>query len=115
MNTATPQSTGDEKIAQTARKSRLGRTIVVCAVFFAGCIAIIATAAVLLLSGRPVNAPDWLRDRIEVRINTQLSGATLGFGDLELVVERRLAAQRAPARRHFHRCSRRPHRVGGEY
>ncbi|MEP4987721.1 MAG: AsmA family protein, partial [Paracoccaceae bacterium] len=89
MNTATPENpNSDEENAQPVCNSRWGRTIVVSAVFVAGCIAIVATAAVLLLSGRPVNAPDWLRDRIEVRINNQLSGASLGFDDLELIVER---------------------------
>lgn len=89
MKTAATQNTeNDTKIAPGARKRRWGRTLGVCALFCAGGLAIIATAAVLLLEGRPVNAPDWLRDRIEVRINKQLSGATLGFGEVELIVER---------------------------
>ncbi len=78
----------DETIDPSRRKRRWGRTIGVCALFCVGGVAIVATAAILLLAGRPVNAPEWARSRIEARIDGQLPGVTIGFGDMEFVVER---------------------------
>lgn len=52
-------------------------------------IAMALTIASLWLAGKPVSAPDWLRDRIETRINNQMSGGFVRFGDVVLQVERR--------------------------
>ncbi len=47
---------------------------------------ILCIAGFFLSSGRPISAPDWLRDRVEARVAEGLAPADLHFGDLQLVV-----------------------------
>ncbi len=49
---------------------------------------IAAGIAVVLLIGQTLHAPDWLRARIETRIEQDLGGLQVGFGDLTLVVNK---------------------------
>ncbi|MFW2542641.1 AsmA-like C-terminal region-containing protein [Primorskyibacter sp. 2E107] len=48
---------------------------------------ILAVAALAMLD-RPVAAPDWLRTRIEARIDQSLPGARIGFGQMSVAVSR---------------------------
>lgn len=38
--------------------------------------------------GKPLSAPDWLREEVSTRINKGLTGTTLRFGDVAVVLER---------------------------
>lgn len=42
----------------------------------------------VLLIGQTLHAPDWLRGRLEARIERELGGLQVGFGDLTLVVNK---------------------------
>lgn len=48
----------------------------------------LAAGVIYLGVGTKMAAPDWLRQRIEARIERDLNGLTLEFGDLNLVVNR---------------------------
>lgn len=39
------------------------------------------------MAGRPINAPEWLRSRIEANVNEQVSDLSIRFGDIVLVVD----------------------------
>lgn len=47
----------------------------------------LAAAALLYAVGRPIAAPDWLRDRIETRAAEALPGMQIDFSDLVLTVD----------------------------
>lgn len=49
------------------------------------CVALLG-GALYLASGRPIDAPQWLRDRIEARATAEMPGANLSFGRMQLVV-----------------------------
>lgn len=49
-------------------------------------LALLGTLAVLLIVGQMMTAPQWLRDRIETRLETRLSGMQVEFGDIGLVI-----------------------------
>lgn len=45
-----------------------------------------AALAIVLAVGQMMTAPQWLRDRIETRLETRLSGLQVEFGDIGLVI-----------------------------
>lgn len=47
---------------------------------------LVCLAGLYLASGRPIHAPDWLRDRIEARVAAGIAPADLSVGDMQLVV-----------------------------
>lgn len=53
-------------------------------------VTVIAAAAIaaLVMVGRPVDAPDWLRDRIESRIAQAVPGLDVRFGRMSLLIQR---------------------------
>ncbi|MDU8911037.1 AsmA-like C-terminal region-containing protein [Aestuariicoccus sp. MJ-SS9] len=51
-------------------------------------LALILAIGGLLMLGRAVSAPDWLRERIEARIDVALPGLDLRFGDMQVQVQR---------------------------
>lgn len=51
-------------------------------------LALVAGVAALVLVGRPLSAPDWLRERIEDRLSAALPGLTIDFGDMSVLVSR---------------------------
>ncbi|WP_299772339.1 AsmA-like C-terminal region-containing protein [uncultured Tateyamaria sp.] len=69
------------------RKKSLWRRLGLGSLFFSLFFAVILGTAIYVLIGRPVAAPDWLRDRIEVRAGQALGAASLRFDALDLVVE----------------------------
>ncbi|WP_333683041.1 hypothetical protein [Pontibaca methylaminivorans] len=48
----------------------------------------VAAAGAVLIIGRTMHAPDWLRGRIEARIERDLGGLEVSFGDMSLVVNK---------------------------
>ncbi|MBR9823252.1 MAG: hypothetical protein GYB51_19900 [Rhodobacteraceae bacterium] len=62
--------------------ARLLALVLLLAVFGAG-----VWAGRLVLSGQPIPAPDWLRDRVTARIEAQSPGLGLSFDGLSLVFE----------------------------
>jgi hypothetical protein len=52
-----------------------------------GLIVGLGAAALLYAVGRPIAAPDWLRDRIEARVAEALPGLQIAFTDLVLTVD----------------------------
>lgn len=50
-------------------------------------LALLVGASVLALIGRPLSAPDWLRARIEARLNEAVPGLDFRFGDVRLLVQ----------------------------
>ncbi|WP_315901583.1 DUF3971 domain-containing protein [Salipiger bermudensis] len=51
-------------------------------------LALVLGVAGLVMVGRAVSAPDWLRERIEDRLSEALPGLTINFGDMAVLVER---------------------------
>lgn len=51
-------------------------------------LALMAGAAVLAVIGQNLNAPNWLRARIEARIEQSLGGMQIEFGDVSLVINK---------------------------
>lgn len=47
---------------------------------------ILAGLAVVLIIDQTLRAPQWLRDRVETRIEANLGGLQISFGDVELVI-----------------------------
>ena len=50
-------------------------------------LAVALVIGVLAVIGTRVTAPDWLRDRITARINSDIDGVSLGFGDMSFVLQ----------------------------
>lgn len=75
-------SNKDTKVTRKGRLRRfwLGLSFCVCALVLA-----VAVAAVLAIGTR-LTAPDWLHQRIAQRINADLPGYQLAFGDMSMVV-----------------------------
>ncbi|MBY5932941.1 AsmA-like C-terminal region-containing protein [Tateyamaria omphalii] len=71
----------------TERKKSLWRRLGLGSMLFSLMFAAVMGAAIYVLIGRPVMAPDWLRDRIEIRAGEALGAASLRFDALDLVVE----------------------------
>ncbi|WP_299041191.1 AsmA-like C-terminal region-containing protein [uncultured Tateyamaria sp.] len=71
----------------SVRKKSLWRRLGLGSLFFSLILAAALGAAIYVLIGRPVAAPDWLRDRIETRAGEALGAASLRFDALDLVVE----------------------------
>jgi AsmA-like C-terminal region/AsmA family/Protein of unknown function len=61
---------------------RTGLWILVSLAVFAG----VVTLSAMLIIGQTLRAPDWLRDRIEARIERNLGGMQILFGDVSFVV-----------------------------
>ena len=79
--------TDPEVIAPRKRRSRahrIGRAGVVVTVL----VSLVGVAAVFLLVGQTLTLPGWVRDRVEARIGQNLDGLQVGFGDVELVVNK---------------------------
>lgn len=51
-------------------------------------LAVLLGATLVLLSGRSLSAPEWLRDRIAGRIAQEMPGLDLAFGDMALLVRK---------------------------
>ncbi|WP_299614253.1 DUF3971 domain-containing protein [uncultured Tateyamaria sp.] len=69
------------------RKKSLWRRLGLNSLFFSLFLAVVVGAAIYVLIGRPVAAPEWLRDRIELRAGEALGAASLRFDALDLMVE----------------------------
>ena len=65
------------------RSRRSGLAVLVSFSMLAGALAL----AVIVMIGRPVAAPDWLRTRIEARIAQNLPGVDLSFGRMSLLLQ----------------------------
>lgn len=66
------------------RRRRRGRIVGILLLIVIGAAALGAT----LMIGRPVDAPPWVRDRIEARLAESLPGFTIDFGRMSLLVQR---------------------------
>ncbi|ATF18196.1 DUF3971 domain-containing protein [Phaeobacter gallaeciensis] len=74
--------------ARTKPKSRILRRMLRSATITAVVLAMLAGAVVFLGLGTRFDAPDWLRDRVERRIERHLGGLSIEFGAIHLVVNR---------------------------
>ncbi|WP_416538874.1 MULTISPECIES: DUF3971 domain-containing protein [Phaeobacter] len=77
--------------AATARarpQRRLLRRMLRSATITAVLLALLASGVVFLGLGTRIDAPDWLRDRVERRIEQHLGGLSIEFGAIHLVVNR---------------------------
>lgn len=77
-----------DKLSAYAARKRL-KTARRAAVWALGLVSVVAVSLSLLvvvLIGRTLTAPDWVRDRIETRIERNLAGMQIVFGDVEMVV-----------------------------
>lgn len=70
------------------RAVRRARRLALWTLFATGLTSVAAGIAVVLLIGQTLHAPDWLRARIETRIEQDIGGLQVGFGDLTLVVNK---------------------------
>ncbi|MEQ6247761.1 AsmA-like C-terminal region-containing protein [Sulfitobacter sp. HNIBRBA3233] len=50
-------------------------------------VAVLAVLGLYFLYDRPIVAPDWVEDRIEARLASELPNARVSFGELRLIVE----------------------------
>ncbi|MCA0871972.1 hypothetical protein LCL97_14125 [Seohaeicola saemankumensis] len=48
----------------------------------------LALLAAVLVIGQNMRAPDWLRDRVEARLERNMGGLQIGFGDVEFVIHK---------------------------
>ncbi|WP_417742364.1 AsmA-like C-terminal region-containing protein [Salipiger sp.] len=74
--------------APPARKRRRGLRLLVGGLAALMLLALLAAGAALMLVGRPISAPDWLRETVETRLGEALPGLSVGFGDISVLVER---------------------------
>ncbi|MDU8929152.1 AsmA-like C-terminal region-containing protein [Alisedimentitalea sp. MJ-SS2] len=72
-----------EEIKPKRRRRRLLWGLFYTLVVLAG----LAVLAGYMIVGRPLVAPDWLRERIETQVNQQLGAVQIGLGQVTLVVE----------------------------
>ncbi len=84
--------TPDDQGGKPARRAGRGlaSSIMMSALRTVMVLALLAGLAGVALSwvvSRPIVAPDWLRDRIEARAAVALPGLTLGFSELQMVVD----------------------------
>ncbi len=76
----------DTEIQKTPRsRRRKGGLIAMLALFV---VLIAAGVGAVLMVGRPVDAPPWLRDKIEERIAETVPGIDIDFGKMSLLVQR---------------------------
>lgn len=73
-----------EQPVRSRRGLRLARWLLVVLVL----LGVLAGAGALYVLGRPIAAPDWLRDRIEQRIGLAVPGLAVAFGEVTFLVER---------------------------
>ncbi|MDT8327836.1 MAG: DUF3971 domain-containing protein, partial [Roseovarius sp.] len=75
-------SNKDNQVTRKGRLGRFGRGLSFCV-----CVLVLAVVAVGMLAiGTRLTAPDWLQQRIAERINADLPGGQLVFGDMSMVV-----------------------------
>ncbi len=76
----------DTEIQKTPRsRRRKGGLVAMLALFV---VLIAAGVGAVLMVGRPVDAPPWLRDKIEERIAQTVPGIDIDFGKMSLLVQR---------------------------
>ncbi|MDQ2089041.1 AsmA family protein [Marimonas arenosa] len=66
---------------------RRGRRVGLVALLALAVVAVVVAVAGFAVIGRPLSAPEWLRDRIEAQVNRQLEAVRIGLGQVTLVVE----------------------------
>ena len=69
------------------RRRRRARRVGIVALVSLVLVAAVLGAAALVLAGRPLTAPDWVRLKVEDQVNRQLSGVQVGLGQVTVVVE----------------------------
>ena len=69
------------------RRRRRARRVGIVALVSLVLVAAVLGVAVLVLAGRPLTAPDWVRLKVEDQVNRQLSGVQVGLGQVTVVVE----------------------------
>ncbi len=84
----TEDSAGSDRPAppRPHRRLRLLRRVVLWLATPVALAMVLAAAALLWLVERPVTAPDWLRDRVEARIDAALPGMDLDFREMVITV-----------------------------
>jgi Protein of unknown function len=87
MTSPTPRET-DTKPPRPARPKRRRRGMGLWSLLSFVVVPLMAVILFVGMTGRPITAPDWLRDRVESRITTQIPGLSVGFGEMVLTVER---------------------------
>ncbi len=70
-----------------ARKASLWRRAGIGSILVSLCVAAVVGVGLYVAMGRPVAAPDWLRERIELRVAEALGAASLRFDALEVMAE----------------------------
>ncbi|MBK0328361.1 hypothetical protein I5535_13805 [Rhodobacteraceae bacterium F11138] len=74
--------------APTGASRTRRRRVVVRVLGLVAVLGLVLGALVLWGAGQGLSMPDWLRDRIETRIERNLGGMQISFGDVEMVVNR---------------------------
>ncbi len=70
------------------RRRRLRWIHLIWAAFWLSLVAAVSSFAAVAMLGRSIEAPPWLRDQIETRIETVLGGLDVSFDSVEMVVNR---------------------------
>ncbi|MCR9126102.1 MAG: hypothetical protein NXH82_08230 [Rhodobacteraceae bacterium] len=71
-----------------ARRRRRARLATLWSLIGAGLLSVALAVGVLVLIDQTMTAPAWLRDRVADRLESNLAGVQLRFGDIEMVVNK---------------------------
>ncbi|WP_424986526.1 AsmA-like C-terminal region-containing protein [Microbulbifer sp. S227A] len=85
--TTEPKNNASDEVEQPRRRSRR-RRVGIWSAWCSGIVALLVGGLVLWGIGQTLTMPDWLRHRIETRIEQNLGGLQIAFGDVEMVVNR---------------------------
>ncbi|MEO9782169.1 MAG: AsmA-like C-terminal region-containing protein [Sedimentitalea sp.] len=85
--TTEPKNENEPGVKPPRRRSRR-RRIGIWSAFSASVLAILVAVVALWGIGQTLTMPDWLRHRIEARLEQNLGGLQITFGDVEMVVNR---------------------------
>jgi hypothetical protein len=87
MTPQRPDARPPEPTRTPPRKRHRGHTIGIWSLVGIAALVVLAVIGALAFTGRPIEAPVWLRDRIEARIDSQIKDVSLNFGDIVLQVD----------------------------
>ncbi len=82
MTEPADNANGQTPPKRRSRAHRIGRTTMILVTVFV----VVSGVMAMRLIGQTMTAPEWVRDRVEARIERNLPGVSIRFGDIGLVV-----------------------------
>ena len=87
MTPNAPRASETRATRPNPRKRRRGRKVGIWALLSLAVLGAFVFVVVSSLAGRPISAPEWVRSRIEARVDSEVPGLSIRFGDIVLVVD----------------------------